>query len=130
MNLKARRLKMKEEKPCPANELNPGAQPFTPNNTKPDDRMEGFIQFMARRELISNKIEEFDNSPINYNTQKAVFKNMVREVKISPSEELALMIEYTTGESKRLIQHLHNAYIVNPAEGVKESWKKLGERFG
>ena len=85
---------------------------------------------MARRELISKNIEEFDNSPINYNTWKAAFKNMVREVKISPSKELALMIEYTTGESKRLIQRLRNAYIVNPTEGVKESWKKLGERFG
>lgn len=55
---------------------------------------------------------------------------MVREMKIGPSEDLAPMIEYTTGESKRLIQRLRNAYIVNLAEGVKESWKSLGKRFG
>ena len=33
--------------------------------------MECFIQFMARRELISNKIEKFDNRPENYTTWRA-----------------------------------------------------------
>lgn len=55
---------------------------------------------------------------------------MTRDVNITPSEELALMIEYTTGDSNKLVQRLRNAYIVDPAEGLAESWKKLGERFG
>ena len=38
--------------------------------------------------------------------------------------------ELTTGESKRLVQRLRNAYAENPAAGVRESWKKLGKRFG
>ena len=92
--------------------------------------MEGFVQFLSRRELIANKIEKFDSSPENFNTWKAAFKNMIREVNISPSEELALMAEHATGDSNRLIQRLRNAYIENPTEGVKECWRKLGERFG
>ena len=40
------------------------------------------------------------------------------------------MLEHTTGELKRLVQLLHNVYAENPAAGVRESWKKLGERFG
>jgi len=55
---------------------------------------------------------------------------MTREVNSTASEELALMIEYTTGESKSLVQRLHNVYAENSAAGVRESWKKLGERFG
>jgi len=54
---------------------------------------------------------------------------MTREVNITASEELALMIEYTTGESKRVVQRLHNAYAENPAAGIRESWKKYGEHF-
>ena len=92
--------------------------------------MECFIEFMARRELIANKIEKFDDCLENLNTWKAAFKNMTNDVNITASEELALMLEYTTGESKRLVQRLHNAYIENPTAGVRESWKKLGERFG
>ena len=118
----------KKEKP------DPRAPPFTPSRTAqssdPADRMDCFIQFMARRELIANKIEKFDNRPENFNTWKAAFKNMTSDVNITASEELALMLEYTTGESKRLVQRLRNAYIENPSAGVRESWKKLGERFG
>ena len=51
-------------------------------------------------------------------------------MKISPSEQLSLIIEYTTKESKRLAQRLRNAYIDNPGEGLKEVWYKSGERFG
>ena len=50
---------------------------------------------------------------------------MVNEVNITASEELALMLEYTTAESKRLVQRVRNAYIENPIAGVRESWKKL-----
>lgn len=114
-NLSARSFLGKEEKPCFAKELNPGAPPFNPN---PTDRTEGFVQFLSRRELIANKIEKFDSSPENFNTWKAAFKNMLREVNISSSEELALMAEHATGDSKRLIQRLRNAYIENPAKGV------------
>ena len=52
--------------------LNPTASTFTPN--RPSDSssnsdqnlMKSCIQFMARRELIANKIEKFDNSPENF----------------------------------------------------------------
>ena len=125
---------VKPETPTLQKPLNPGATPFSPGQTtrisESTDRMECFIQFMARRELISNRIEKFDNRPENYTTWRAAFRNMTREVNITASEELALMIEHTTGESKRLVQRLRNAYAENPAAGVSESWKKLGERFG
>ena len=55
---------------------------------------------------------------------------MIAVVKISPSEQLSLIIEYTTKESKRLAQRLRNAYIDNPGEGLKEAWNKLGGRIG
>ena len=54
---------------------------------------------------------------------------MIKGVNLSPSEQLSLMIENTTNESKRLVQRLCNAYIENPEEGIKEAWCKLGERF-
>ena len=91
--------------------------------------MESYIQFMARQELIANKIEKFDDRPENYHSWKAAFKNMTNNTNITPSEELTLMIEYTSSQSKKIVQRLRNAYIKNPAEGVKQTWKKIGERF-
>ena len=111
-------------------ELNPNSPPFTPTPDPVQTTMGTYIEFMARRELISNKIEKFDDRPENYHTWRGSFENMIAGVKISPSEQLSLIIEYTTNESKRLAQRLRNAYIDNPGEGLKEVWCKLGERFG
>ena len=85
---------------------------------------------MARREVISNKIEKFDVHPENFHTWRSLFNNMIKGVKLSPSEQLSQMIEKTMNESKRLVQRLRNTYIENPEEGIKEAWRKLGERFG
>ena len=111
-------------------ELNPNCLPFTPTPDPVQRTMDAYIEFMARRELISNKIEKFNDRPENYPTWRGSFKNMIAVVKVSPSEQLSLIIEYTTKESKRLAQRLRNAYIDNPGEGLKEVWYKLGERFG
>jgi len=92
--------------------------------------MDPYIEFMARRELISNKIEKFDDRPENYHTWKGSLENMIKGVNLSPSEQLSLIIEHTTNESKRLVQRLRNAFIENPGEGLKQVWCKLGETFG
>ena len=120
----------------PPQPLDPTTSAFyPPNQTSPpsnpnQDSMEPYINFMARRELIANKIEKFDDQPGNYHVWKESFQNMIRHVKITASEELSLISEYTTKNSKRLVQQLRSAYIRNPAKGVKEIWKKLDERFG
>ena len=122
----------------------PGCKPEVPFPSSPDPNKPAFspalipvqipmgpyIEFMARRELISNKIEKFDNRPENYHMWKESLENMIKGVNLSPSEQLSLIIEYTTNQSKRLVQRLRNAFIENPAEGLKQIWCKLGERFG
>ena len=102
----------------------------TPPSEPRQDTMKSYIDFMARRELIANKIEKFDDQPGNYYIWKESFQNMIRHVHITPSEELSLITEHTTKNSKKLVQQLRSAYIKNPAKGVKEVWKRLDERFG
>jgi hypothetical protein len=61
-----------------------------------------YVEFMARRELISNKIEKFNDKPKSYLVWKESFENMVKGVRISASERLSLLAEYT----KTLVQKL------------------------
>ena len=119
-----------EVSPLTAVKLKPNAQAFTPALLPAHNVMSPYIKFMTRRELISNKIEKFDDRPENFHTWKGLFNNMIKGVNLSPSEQLSLMIENTTNESKRLVQRLPNTYIENPEEGTKEAWCILGERFG
>jgi hypothetical protein len=55
---------------------------------------------------------------------------MIRDIHLTPSEELPLIIVYTSNESKKLAQRLRNTYINKPTEGVEIPWKKLSQRFG
>lgn len=123
----------RKEVPISHKVLDPEASPFSriqvTLSPESADRMECFVQFLARRQLITNKTERFDNHPENYNTSRATFKNMTWEVNITASDELALLVEYTTGESKQLSQRLRNAYAENPAATMREPWRKLGEQF-
>ena len=75
-------------------ELNPTANMFTPQpqnyRTEPDPNpMSAYINFMTRRELIANKIQKFDNNPRNFYGWKESFKNMIRDIEITPNEEFS-----------------------------------------
>ena len=116
--------------------LKPSANAYyTPQHPgrKPDlvhEPINRYLQFIARRELITNKLKTFDNNPQNYCTWRESFKTMIRGTNISPSEELNLIIEHTSGESNTLDQRIRNAYIHKPTEGVTVLWQKLNQRFG
>ena len=89
-----------------------------------------YLQFMARQELIGKKVEQFDDRPENFRTWKTSFMNLIRNVPMTPSEQLSLIIEHTSNESRKLVQRLRNAYVENPERGVQVVWEKLAERFG
>ena len=57
--------------------------------------MKSYVDFIDRKEHIANKIEKFDDDPMNYHTWKASFNNIIKNVAISPSEKLSLLVEYT-----------------------------------
>ena len=81
-------------------------------------------------ELIANKIEKFNDKPENYHVWKESFLNMVRNVHITPSEELSLITEYTTNSAKTLVQKLRNTFIRNAEAGLREVWRKLEQHYG
>ena len=115
--------------------LDPTRNAFIPKaqnrSTDPTpNTMDSYIQFMARRELIANKIQKFDDNPRNYCSWRDSFKNMIKNVNITLNEELSLIIEYTSNESRKLAQRLRNAYINNPSDGVAILWQKLRQRYG
>ncbi|CAB4037628.1 Hypothetical predicted protein [Paramuricea clavata] len=119
----------------PSHHLNPMVQPFAPKNcptaTNSDQNiMRSCLEFMVRREILTKRVEKFDDDPQNFHTWKTSFKTMLKDISITPQEELSLLTEYTSKESKKFVQKLRNAYIQNPAKGVVEVWNKLGESFG
>ena len=67
--------------------LNPNTQAFTPGLLPAHNTVSPYIKFMALRELVSNKIEKFDDCPENFHTWKGLFNNMIRsrELTLAPA---------------------------------------------
>ena len=59
-----------EVSPLTAVKLNPNTPAFTPVLLPAHNAISPYIEFMARRELVSNKIEQFDDCPENFHTWK------------------------------------------------------------
>ena len=114
-----------EVSPLTAVKLNPNTPVFMPALLPAHNAVSPYIEFMARRELICNKIEKFDDRPENFHTWKGSFNNMIRGVNLSPSEQLSLMIENTTNKSKHLVQRLGTVYIKKPRRGNKGSLAQI-----
>ncbi len=100
----------------PVHHLSPGVQPFIPKNSPTTTNsdlnvMRSCLEFMARREVITKKIEKFDDDPGNFHTWKTSFKTMLKDIDITPKEELSLLTKYTSKELRKLVQSLRNTYI-------------------
>ena len=65
-----------EISPLTAVKLNPNT-PFTPALLLTHTMVSPYIEFMARREHIYNKIEKFDDLPESFHTWKGSFNNMI-----------------------------------------------------
>ena len=100
-NVKSTEPDYKPEVPFPSRP-NPNRPALSPALIPVQTPVGPYIEFMARRELTSNKIQKFDDQPENYHTWKGSLKNMIKGVNLSPSEQLSLIIEHTTNESKRI----------------------------
>jgi hypothetical protein len=95
--------------------------PTTNSRTDPSTNViSSYIQFMARRELIANKIQRFDDNPRNFYGWKESFKNMIRDIHLTPRRHSIRDIHLT----RRAIAH-HRVY----QQRIKETCSTASKRI-
>ena len=71
----------------------------------------------AKRELVS-KIHLFDDNPENFSSWKASLKKAIREVSLTPMEEMNLLIQWLGNTaSATQAKSIRNANAANPDRG-------------
>lgn len=80
---------------------------------------------MIKKQMLPERISDFDDSPESYNAWKATFTNIVSELKVSCNEELELMLNRLTGNSILTAIGIRNANPGKPKEALKIIWKDL-----
>ena len=60
---------------------------------------------------------------------KSAFKAMVRDVDISPDQEINYLYKYTCGEPRRLVDSFRKRQHKDPSKLLKNVWTELEGRF-
>ncbi|XP_071963839.1 uncharacterized protein [Antedon mediterranea] len=105
----------------------------TTSNREDDDRnvsSNAIAKFLMKKDLISNGLIKFDDSPLNYRSWMGTFKAIVKELSLSAREECDLMIKWLGPESRKIVMRLRAVHLDNPENCLKDMWKRLNEEYG
>lgn len=83
-----------------------------------------------RRELVSTTIQKFDDEPQNYRRWKSSFLNVIKDLSLSPREELDLLIKWLGPQSSEQARRVSAAQIYNVAASLEMVWQHLEESYG
>ncbi|XP_077389538.1 uncharacterized protein LOC144026608 [Festucalex cinctus] len=112
--------------------LNPFSTPFTPQCPTPasiSQRDEPFAQYMARRDLITSGLYQFDDRPENYRAWYSSFTGATAEVQLSPTQLLDLMTKWLGKESSEQVKRIRSVYVNNPLFALRKAWERLNECY-
>lgn len=113
--------------------LNESAQPFYPqyiptaSHTAPIT--EHFAQYLARRDLVSSSLYQFDDKPEHYRAWQSSYNSVTRGLGLTATEELDLMTKWLGRESSNHVRRIRSVHIANPAIALRKTWERLQECY-
>lgn len=95
-----------------------------------DPHMTDFVRFLARRELVTTGLLQFNDQPESYKAWRSSFLNAVRGLDLTCSEEMDLLVKWLGKESAEHAKRIRSVHISHPAAGLKMIWNRLDECYG
>ncbi|KAM9793507.1 uncharacterized protein ACBT44_017962 [Syngnathus typhle] len=114
------------------NALSPHASPFMPhynNAASLPHPAEPFAQYMARRDLITSGLYQYDDRPENFRAWYSSFSGAIAEVHLTPTQELDLMTKWLGKESSSQVKRIRSVHVNNPSAALKRAWERLCECY-
>ncbi|XP_059849341.1 uncharacterized protein LOC132407081 isoform X1 [Hypanus sabinus] len=91
--------------------------------------IEPLAQYLARRDLITSGLYQFDDKPENYCAQYATFTNAIDGIQLRATQELDLMAKCLGKESCEQVRRIRSVYINNPELALRKAWERLREGY-
>ena len=99
-------------------------------NNDDTSNMNDFVRFLARRELVSTGLLQFNDKPQNYRAWKRSFLTVTCGLNLSASEEMDLLLKWLGKESAQHIEQLRAIHINRPEAGLAMIWDRLDQTYG
>ena len=88
-----------------------------------------FANIFAQKELLTSRLTKFDDSPEFFAAWKISFTNVAKELKLTPTEELDLLIKWLGPSSSEQAKRIRVANANNQERGLQLVWERLHDRF-
>ena len=97
--------------------------PHNPTNTLMSD----ISRFMFRKDFLLSRFSNFDDKPESFEAWRASFQSIIRELGVSPFEEMDLLIKWLGLQSSQFAKFIRIANAHDPPRGVAKVWERLRE---
>ena len=85
---------------------------------------------LARQNLPKCQPDVFNGDPTLFHPWKAAFKAMIRDVSVSPVQEINYLRSFTSEEPQKLVDNYRKRKHRDPCGLLKNLWAELERRFG
>lgn len=103
----------------------------TPHHAQKDQaNMNDFVRYLARRELVTTGLIQFNDQPYSYKAWKRSFRNTVRGLDLSSSEEMDLLVKWLGKESAEHAKRIRAVHVNFPDRGLRMIWNRLDTFYG
>jgi len=114
-------------------DLNTSAQPFHPQSMPAANHgalaTEHLAKYLARRDLVSSCLYQFDDKPERYRAWQSSYKNATQGRGLTATEELDLMTKWLGRESNNHVKRLWSVHVTNPVIALNKAWEHLQECY-
>ena len=104
--------------------------PYLEQVSEKADILKDMTKYLLKKDLILTRLTNFNDSPDTYQSWKASFKHVVREIEVNEIEEIDLLIKWLGPESRKHGVSLKSVYRHNPGKALICIWNRLDERYG
>lgn len=86
-------------------------------------------QYLARRDLVTSGLYQFDDKPENFRAWQSSFTNAVAEVSLTATQELDVMTKWLGKQSGEQVRRIRSVYINNPILALNKAWERLHDCY-
>ena len=87
-------------------------------------------RFMYRKDFLLSRFVNFDDKPESYESWRASFQSVTRELGVTPFEEMDLLVKWLGPESCKFAKSIRVANAHDPLRGLQRIYDRLQERYG
>ncbi|CAG2227235.1 unnamed protein product [Mytilus edulis] len=106
-----------------------GSSKASSKRAKAEAEKTDITRFMYRKDFLLSRFTNFDDKPESYESWRASFQSVTRELGVTPFEEMDLLVKWLGTESSKFAKIIRAANAHDPPRCLQRIYDRLQERY-